>query len=69
MESGPYQVYTHHMQEQTSACTRSVICPRHAWAFDLDNGYCDVISDYGVNVYDTSVTDEGIVRFVVTQTS
>eukprot|EP00277_Geminigera_cryophila_P039558 CAMPEP_0173109032 /NCGR_PEP_ID=MMETSP1102-20130122/43138_1 /TAXON_ID=49646 /ORGANISM="Geminigera sp., Strain Caron Lab Isolate" /LENGTH=133 /DNA_ID=CAMNT_0014007749 /DNA_START=15 /DNA_END=416 /DNA_ORIENTATION=- len=39
----------------------SVICPRHAWAFDLSTGFCDIISDYGVQVYDTMVTEDGIV--------
>ena len=25
----------------------SVLCPRHAWAFDLDTGFCDLIGSKG----------------------
>eukprot|EP00802_Teleaulax_amphioxeia_P025984 Tamp_26948.p1 GENE.Tamp_26948~~Tamp_26948.p1 ORF type:complete len:136 (-),score=13.10 Tamp_26948:170-577(-) len=38
-----------------------VLCPRHAWSFDLSSGFCDVMCDYGVQAYDTLVTSDGIV--------
>lgn len=38
----------------------NVLCPRHAWAFDVSTGYCDIMCDYGVSAYDTVVSD-GIV--------
>lgn len=40
----------------------SIMCPRHAWAFDLKSGFCDILSDYGIQIYDTLVTEDGTVR-------
>ena len=31
----------------------SILCPRHAWAFDLKSGFCDILCDYGIEIYDT----------------
>ena len=40
----------------------SILCPRHAWAFDLKSGFCDILCDYGIQIYDTLVTEDGTVR-------
>ncbi|KAJ1477379.1 Rieske [2Fe-2S] iron-sulfur domain-containing protein [Baffinella frigidus] len=37
-----------------------VTCPRHGWCFDLADGFCEDISDYGVQAYETLV-QSGIV--------
>jgi len=45
--------------EDLPGCGPCVSCPQHGWLFDLRNGYCEDIMDYGVMAYDALRLSDG----------